>query len=163
MIWVLLTRLLYFLLLLWCKVLDAYYMMMILGESVISWVDDCASEWYQKKGGGGKKVSDTFVGIPLSVVGVRGPVALAVTLLGKETPRHPPPSSIFPPINCWCKQGPTAKGLVQGLPDGFGLLMKIFLSSFPSSVLWNSGNIGFSPFVVRPHFQIQSAPPPYNF
>ena len=53
-------------------------MMMILGVSMITLVDD------------------TFVGTPLSVIRVRGPVTLAVTLFGQETPRHPAPGSIFP-------------------------------------------------------------------
>ena len=79
---------------------------------------------------GQKLLSDTFVGIPLSVVRVGRPVALAVTLLGQKTPRHPSPSPILNPITS-CKQGPMAKiGLVQVLPDGFGLRMKMFSPSF---------------------------------
>ena len=109
---------------------------MILGKFVIALVDGA-----------------TFVGVPLPVVRVWRPVALAVTLLRQETPRHPASSTIFPTIF-------PNKDLVQVLPVGFGLRMKMF------SVLWILGTTGFSPFVVGPHFQIQSAappPPPSNF
>ena len=120
MIWVLLTRLLYFLLLLWCKVLDAYYMM-ILGESLISLVDDCASkqksEWYLRW-------NSTFccqgqeACSPCCYTAWQGNTSASSSFL------NPPPNKLS------CKQGPTAKGLVQVLPDGFGLLMKIFLFRF---------------------------------
>ena len=68
-------------------------------------------------------IRDTFIWIPLSIT--RGPVTLAVALLCQETPRHP--RSIFVNDN---KQGATPKDLVQLLPDGFGLRMKMSSPSF---------------------------------